>query len=77
MADAGRPVRRGFEQAHHIVAQYARAAEPARKALSKVGIDINAAENGVSLRTVLHSSLHTSRYYEIINQQILDTAEVG
>ena len=52
---------------HHIVAQGAKAAEPARRILKSLQIDIDAAENGVALPTKFHNSLHTEAYYRMVN----------
>ncbi len=66
--------------AHHIVAGGAEKAEAARTSLSKLGIDINAHENGVFLPrnmnssnptgAAVHSTIHTKAYYDAVNQAL-------
>lgn len=77
MADAGRPVPRGTHQAHHIVAKKAAAAEPARQVLSKVGIDIDASENGVSVRSTVHFRTHTNEYYSRVSDALARAGMMG
>jgi hypothetical protein len=76
MANAGNPVARGVQQAHHIVAQGARAAAPARAVLARVGIGINSARNGAAMRTAGHIITHTKEYYATINRAVI-SAEAG
>ena len=52
---------------HHIVAQRARQAEPARRILRCVGIAINDSENTVGLSQAVHMFLHTNVYYNWVN----------
>jgi RHS repeat-associated protein len=54
-------------EVHHIVAQTARKAQPARDVLKRVGIGVNHKRNLVSIKTGLHRRLHTNKYYETIN----------
>ena len=61
------------------LAEGAAKAEDARKILQKYGIDINDAENGVFLPIVIdvadgvyHPSLHTSAYYDEVNNLLKD-----
>ena len=54
--------------AHHIVAQGARQASKARRILTRFGIDVNGAENGVYLQSNVHRGLHTNKYYEKVNE---------
>lgn len=71
-------VRQAGEAAHHIVAKAARAAQPARDVLGKVGIKVNDAVNGVILpaakdyvgQAVNHLSLHTEKYYNAVNKAL-------
>jgi hypothetical protein len=64
--------------AHHIVAESAEAAAPARKYLADLGIDINSAENGIFLRYTekgkgpLHLGSHKNAYYKEVNDRILN-----
>ena len=75
-------VRQADEAAHHIVAQAAQRAAPAREALAQVGVKINDAVNGVFLPAVKdyagqamnHLTLHTHEYYDAVNK-LLTTAE--
>ena len=57
---------------HHIVAQTAAAAQPARNVLNSVNpvIGINSHENLVPLRASFHSRLHTNAYYSSVNALI-------
>lgn len=71
-------VRQAGEAAHHIVARTAQAAQPAREALQRVGVQINEAVNGVYLPAVKdyagqaanHLTLHTKEYYDAVNQMM-------
>lgn len=71
-------VRQAGEAAHHIVAQGAKAAEPARQALARVGVQVNEAVNGVYLpatRNALssaanHLTLLTQQYYRAVNDAV-------
>ena len=62
------------DAAHHIVAGTAKGADDTRKLLSKFGIGINDAANGVFLSTVkgasgaYHPGLHTDKYYKTVNK---------
>ena len=63
--------------AHHIVAGTASGAENAREILTKFGIDINNASNGVFLPTqrnvvnsAYHPSLHSTEYYEKVDDML-------
>lgn len=67
MAKANRPVKKGIEACHHIVAENASRAKPARDVLKNLGIDINDAANGVGLPKSFHQELHTREYYDSIN----------
>ncbi len=68
--------------AHHIVAFDASAAAPARAHLERLGISINDADNGVFLRYTeeglgpYHPEIHTTIYYEEVNQRVLSAATV-
>jgi hypothetical protein len=53
--------------AHHIVAGSAPGADVARAVLSKFGIGINEAANGVFLPGAQHAALHTNEYYTAVN----------
>lgn len=59
----------GFE-AHHIVAVLAKPADPARKTLERLGIDINEAANGVFLPRKQHYILHNLEYYAATNKAL-------
>lgn len=68
--------------AHHIVAGNAKEAEVARNILKYVGIDINAAENGVYMcmkRGVcggtIHAGGHSKAYYEAVNEALTNAYE--
>ncbi len=71
-------VRQAGEAAHHIVAQTAKAAQPARDKLAEVGIKINDAVNGVILpatreyvgQAVNHLIVHTQKYYNAVNEAL-------
>jgi hypothetical protein len=74
-------VRPSETASHHIVAGGAHAAAPARGVLTRYGIDVNAAENGVflprngdsanPLGAAVHSTLHTGGYYDAVNELLL------
>ena len=54
-------------EVHHIVAQSAQRAAPARKQLKAVEININSSTNKVSIKYNLHKRLHTATYYDAVN----------
>ena len=65
--------------AHHIVAGMARLAQDSRDVLTRFGIGINDAVNGVFLPTVkgvsnaaYHNTLHTEAYYKWVNSLLSD-----
>ncbi|KXG08411.1 tRNA(Glu)-specific nuclease WapA [Anoxybacillus sp. P3H1B] len=62
-----RPKYKSKTELHHIVAQKAGKAEPARRILEKVGIGVNDKENLVRIKTGLHRRLHTTKYYQAVN----------
>ncbi|MEZ5463472.1 RHS repeat-associated core domain-containing protein [Dokdonella sp.] len=53
--------------AHHIVAQGAKIAAPARAVLTRFGINVHEASNGAFLLASQHAGLHTTRYYKAVN----------
>lgn len=60
---------------HHMVAQAAWRAAPARIILEDVGIDPKIApENLITISHGLHKSMHTKRYYEYVNNKLLPCA---
>jgi RHS repeat-associated protein len=67
MAKAGQGVRQG-DQAHHVIAESAKLARPARNVLKKFKIDVDSPANGVGLPKDFHASLHTKEYYDMINR---------
>ena len=67
MCKAGNPVKKGIEEGHHIVARMAKKAAEARRVLKKLGIDIDAASNGVALPKGVHRGVHTDAYYDAVN----------
>jgi hypothetical protein len=67
---------KGQEHAHHLVAQAARAAAPARKVLKEVGIGIHDAANGAAVKTGTHAGTHTATYYGRVNE-IITNAKAG
>lgn len=76
--EAAGTVRPPNTAAHHIVASTAKKAAPARQVLSKLGIDINDAANGVFLPSnklsanptgaSVHARIHTNAYYNNVNE---------
>ncbi|MGH9874928.1 MAG: AHH domain-containing protein [Pyrinomonadaceae bacterium] len=56
------------EAAHHIVAHSFGYAGYGRYVLSRFGIGINSAENGVYLAQSVHQGLHTARYFQAVNR---------
>ena len=57
---------------HHIVAQKAPMAAPARNILDEVEIKINSADNYVALSPMFHMRLHTRIYYGMVNLEMID-----
>lgn len=68
---------KGEEQAHHIVAANAKAAQGARDSLAKHGIDINNAANGAAMKTAAHQSVYTKAYYQSLNDGIRAADKAG
>ena len=56
--------------AHHMVAGSAPDAQAAREILSKYGIGINDAENGMFLPMQKHAGMHTTKYYDAVNRAL-------
>ena len=54
-------------EVHHIVAQSASKAFPARWILSQVGININNYMNLIEIDTAIHRRLHQDWYYTMVN----------
>lgn len=77
MAEAGNPVEKGVEQAHHIVAQGAQAAQPARDILEKHDIGIHSAENDAAMLNTAHQGTHTAAYYRQVNDALKTADETG
>jgi len=75
MEKAGNPVKKGEQQAHHIVAQNAKAAAPAQKAMAKAGVDINDAKNGAAMSKDAHQSVHTADNYSQVNAAMTEAAK--
>lgn len=72
--------------AHHIVGDTSKKAQPAREILSKHGIDVDDAVNGVFLPNrnnisdmpgILHNGKHPNRYFESVNDRIINADRVG
>jgi hypothetical protein len=57
-------------EAHHIVAGTALRAGPARAVLRRFGIGINSAANGKFVAAAVHRSMHTSAYYQGVNEAL-------
>ncbi len=74
MDAVGRTVEKGVESAHHVVAQAAEAAKPARDALASVGIGVHDAVNGAAVKVADHAVMHTKAYYQLVNTLITDAA---
>jgi RHS repeat-associated protein len=62
--------------AHHIVAGTDRRAVAARRILTREGIDINEADNGIFLETSEHRRIHTNDYYDKLTRR-LNAAQPG
>lgn len=59
------------------MAKAARAAEPARKVLQRVGIGIHSAANGGAVKIAKHQGLHTPSYYEQVNTMLANAERGG
>jgi hypothetical protein len=55
---------------HHIVASRAGRADPARKILQRFGIGSDDPTNGIFLPEAQHDHLHTSAYYDAVNDAL-------
>lgn len=85
--EAAGTVRPGETAAHHMVASTSPKAAAARQQLSKFGIDINDADNGVFLPrgsasvnpsgASVHSRIHTNDYYSYVNDMIGGARNAG
>ena len=60
---------RGFHK-HHIVARRAPRAAPGRRVLRRFAIGVNSAWNLVVLTAGFHARLHTTAYYEAVNDAV-------
>ena len=56
------------QTAHHIVAKNDKRAKITRAVLDKFKIGVDAAANGVGLPQKFHEALHTTRYYQTIEE---------
>lgn len=79
LASAGRPVLKGIEHAHHIVAKGAMNdfAKQARAVLEQAKIGIDDAINGVALPKAFHSGLHTLDNYRNVANRLTTAFEKG
>ena len=66
-------------EVHHIVAQNAKRAAPAREILNKLfpGVGTNIPENKIPLKAVVHRRLHTTTYYTMVNKVIKEAYDAG
>jgi hypothetical protein len=55
---------------HHIVAQGAWQAQPARDILATVNIGINSSYNTIVVPNSLHYYIHTTQYYAAVNDAV-------
>lgn len=55
---------------HHIVAQQAQRADPARKILQRFGIGLDDSKNGIFLPRQQHQALHSKTYYDAVNDAL-------
>ena len=62
--------RYGGTEVHHIVAQTATRAKPARKIFSKVGKKVSNSDNLIRIKKGLHRRLHRKTYYEMVNSMM-------
>src|SRR5262249_37804670 len=76
MAKANRAVQQG-EHGHHVVAQNAKAAQPARDVLAKFKISVHNEANGARMNAARHLGTHTRAYYEAINRAIVKAGARG
>ena len=76
MEQAGRVFEDG-DHAHHVVAQGAAAAKPARDALARNGISVHNEANGAAMGAEAHSGMHTTSYYQSVNEAITGAATKG
>ena len=77
MANAGRPVAEGKEQAHHIVAQGDKRAGEARAILERNGVDVHGAENGAAMAKASHGTVHTGKYHEEVTNRLQAAEQRG
>ena len=71
-----RSARPSRTEIHHIVAQAAPAAAPARMILRANGIQINDPDNLVPLPYAVHRYTHTNAYYGYVNAQIISASHI-
>ena len=62
---------------HHIVAQNAWKAAPARTVLQRYGISVQDSSNLVPVPAEMHARLHTTSYYAMVNSRILSAGFRG
>ena len=77
MANAGRPVAKGKEQAHHVVAQGDKRAAGSREVLQRNGVDVNSADNGARMQTQAHREVHTNDYHQNVEQRLTSAEARG
>lgn len=77
MAREGSGVLKGAEEAHHIVAKNAKAAESARDVLNRQGIGIDDAVNGAAMEKSAHRVEHTAENYNRVNERVIEAERMG
>jgi RHS repeat-associated protein len=77
MAEAGNGVKKGVEEAHHIVAQGDRRAAEAREILNRNGVGVHDAENGARMPKSDHATVHTSKYHEEVTNRLQSAEQRG
>ena len=73
-----KPSYNSTHELHHIVAQNAQRAKPARDILQDLGIDVeNDSDNLILIQTGLYKRLHRVLYYEFVNKVIIAANNAG
>ena len=70
MAEAGRGVIKGEQDAHHIVAQTDKRAAQARAILARNGIGVHSANNGAAVARAEHRVMHTAEYHREVGERL-------
>lgn len=70
MERAGNAVKKGEQEAHHIVAKADKRAAGSREILSRNGIDVHSADNGAAMAKADHRGVHTTEMHANVESRL-------